>query len=156
MAVVSSVVSIALRTLARSATCQSFLLTLLTIQLSNWRGVYIRTTLGPRLCDGDFDGPDLPAHLVVAAAQPGLAAALLKELDGQLAAAPGVVGRGALGVEVALEGGGALVDHGGQLRVVDVGERQVEDVAGLRGEGGEESVEEDCVEDAWAHTNMRR
>lgn len=112
-----------------------------------------RTAIGSGLGDGDLYGPDLPADLVVAAAQPGAAAPLLEELDGELAAPPTAAavvapGRGRApggGVEATLEGGGALVDHGGELGVVDVGERQVEDVARLGREGGEESVEEDCV-----------
>jgi hypothetical protein len=117
-----------------------------------------RTALGARLGDGDLDGPTLPANLVVAAGEPGLAAALLEELDGELTPAAASVGgsgsggrRGALlGVELAFEGGGTLVDHGLELIIIDVGQGEVKNDAGLGGDGGEEAVEEDGVEDAWA------
>lgn len=56
----------------------------------------------------------------------------------------------ALGIELAFESGSALVDHGLELIVVDIRECEVEDIAGKRGEGREEAVEEDRVEDAWA------
>jgi hypothetical protein len=116
-----------------------------------------RTALGARLGDGDLDGPTLPTNLVVAAGEPGLAAALLEKLDGELAtAATGVGGGGGggwggalLGVKLALESGGALVDHGLELIIVDIGQGEVENDASLGGDGGEEAVEEDGVEDAW-------
>lgn len=130
-----------------------------------------RTTFGPGLGDGDLYGPGFPAHLLVSAREPGFATPLLEELDGELApgAAAAAVAEGvgvavggggggsggaagsggSLGVELALEGRGTLVDHGLELVVVDVGEGQVEDVAGARGEGGEKAGEEDCVEDSW-------
>jgi hypothetical protein len=121
--------------------------------ISSGKRVRKRTTLSFGFGDGDLEGPALPADLVVAPGEPGLAAALLEELDGELApaaAARAHAGRGSLGVELALQGGGALVDHGLELVVVDVGEGEVEDLAGLRGDGGEEAVEEDGVEDTWA------
>lgn len=110
-----------------------------------------RTTFGPRLGDGNFDSPALPADLLVAAGEPGLAAAFLEEVDGDLAApAVAVTGNvgGALGVELAVEGGDALLDHGLQLVIIDVGQGDAEDVARLGDERGEEAVEEDGVEDA--------
>ena len=50
---------------------------------------------------------------------------------------------------MALEGGGALLNHGFELVVVDVGKGEVKDVAGPRDQGGEEAVEEDGVEDGF-------
>lgn len=55
---------------------------------------------------------------------------------------------GALGVQLALEEGGALLDEGLELDVRDVREGEGEDGAGLRGDEGEVAVEEDRVEDA--------
>jgi len=115
--------------------------------------------LGPRLRDRDLDDPALPADLLVTARQPGLPALLLKELDRDLAtaavaaaaaaAAGASAGRGPLRVQLPGQGGGALLDHGLELDVLDVGEGQVEDVVGARGERGKESVEEDGVENPW-------
>lgn len=56
--------------------------------------------------------------------------------------------RGRVRVQLADEGGGALVDQGLQLRNGDVGEGEVEDFVGLGGQGGEVPVEEDGVENA--------
>lgn len=50
-----------------------------------------------------------------------------------------------LGVELAHEGGGPLVDQGLELRLGDVGEGEVQDLVGLGGYGREVAVEEDCV-----------
>jgi hypothetical protein len=49
------------------------------------------------------------------------------------------------GLELAEEGGGALLDKGLELYVVDMWEGKVENVAGAWREGREPSVEEDCV-----------
>jgi hypothetical protein len=49
---------------------------------------------------------------------------------------------------VTFQGGGALLDHGLEFVIVDVGEGDVEDVAGLGDDGREEAVEEYGVEDA--------
>lgn len=57
--------------------------------------------------------------------------------------------RGPFGVELPLEGGGTLVDHGFQLVIVDVGEGEVENFVGVGDEGWEEAVEEYGVEDSW-------
>lgn len=131
-----------------------------------WRSRKEHTAFGPGLGNSNLYRPALPADLLVAAGQPRpLPPALLEELDDQLtAAAPRCararsrcgsrgkgrrVGRGALGVELALEGGDVLLDHGLELVIVDVGQGQVEDFAGPRGERGEEAVEEDRVEDAY-------
>lgn len=46
---------------------------------------------------------------------------------------------------MAAESGGALIDHGFEFVVVNVGEGEVEDVVGRRGEGREEAMEENCV-----------
>jgi hypothetical protein len=54
----------------------------------------------------------------------------------------------AVRVELSYQRSCALVDHGFQLDIGDVWERQVEHVAGLRQDGGEEAVEEDGVQDA--------
>lgn len=115
------------------------------------------TILSPRLCDGNFDGPALPTNLLVAAygVPRGLPAAALKELHLDLAATatvPGagagvVVGLVALGVELADERRRALVDQRLQFHVGDVREREVEDLACLWEDRGEEAVEEDRVED---------
>lgn len=110
-----------------------------------------RTTLRSRLGDRDLDRPALPADLLVAPRQPGLAAALLKELHHELpspATGPGAPRR-ALRVELALQLRGPLLDHGLEFIVVDVGEGEVEDFAGAGDEGGEEAVEEYGVEDAY-------
>jgi hypothetical protein len=48
-------------------------------------------------------------------------------------------------LELAEEGSGALLDKGLELYVVDMGEGEVENVAGTWREGREPSVEEDCV-----------
>jgi hypothetical protein len=48
-------------------------------------------------------------------------------------------------VELAIEGGDALLNHGLELIVVDVRESDVQHFVRLRGERGEESVEEDCM-----------
>jgi hypothetical protein len=45
------------------------------------------------------------------------------------------------------EGGGALVDQRLEVDIVDGGEREVEQVARERRDGGEVAVEEDGVED---------
>ena len=57
---------------------------------------------------------------------------------------------GALGVQLALKEGSALLDEGLELDVRDVREGEGEDGAGLRGDEGEVAVEEDRVEDAWS------
>ncbi len=142
-------------------------------------GVEGHTAFCARIGDGDLDGPALPADLVVAAhGVPCLAAALLEELDRDLAATAAaarvgrcstgtgvaeaetvsqaaavrgwVVGLVALGFELAHEGGDALVDEGLDLGLGDVGEFKSEDIAGLRDDGREVAEEEDGVEDAWA------
>lgn len=59
-------------------------------------------------------------------------------------------------LELPQEGGRALLDHGLELHVVDVGQGQVEDVAGAGGERGEEAVEEDGVEDALGELRVTR
>ncbi len=130
-------------------------------------GSVIITALCPRLSDCHLYRPALPADLFVAARQPRLPAPLFEELDGDLpprarggggAGIAGGRGRRCVGrrrrrrrVELAGEGGGALLNHGLELGVVDVGEGQVEDVAGARGQRGEEAGEEDCVEDGLDH-----
>lgn len=48
-------------------------------------------------------------------------------------------------VEVAIECGDALLNHGLELIVVDVRESDIQDFVRLRGERGEEAVEEDCM-----------
>lgn len=111
-----------------------------------------RTALGSGLGHRDLDGPPFPADLLVAAhGQPGLAALLLEELDRDLAAAAarGVVLVRLGGIELAGQGGGALVDHGLELDIVDEREGQVQDLAGLRLHRGEEAMEEDGMQDAW-------
>lgn len=91
----------------------------------------MHTTFSSGLGDSHFERPTLPADLLVAAGQPGLAAPLLEELDGDLAASAAVGGSvvadagGAFSVELALESRGALVNHGFELVVVDVWEREV-------------------------------
>lgn len=93
----------------------------------------VRTAFSPGLCHCHLDGPALPTDLLITTGQPGLAATLLKELNDELAAttaggaavAGGVgitAGGGALGVELALEGGSALLNHDLELVIVDVGE----------------------------------
>lgn len=145
------------------------LLILLFLEKGEWEG---HTAFCARVGDGDFDGPALPADLVVAAhGVPGLAPALFEKLDGDLAAATaaaaGVVGRGrgaqaeaaaavgdgvvrlvALRFELAHQGGDALVDEGLDLGFGDVGELEPEDVAGLGDDGGKIAEEEDGVKDA--------
>lgn len=66
-----------------------------------------------------------------------------------VAVAAVVVLGGALGIQLALEEGGALLDEGLELDVRDVREGEGEDLAGLRGDEGEVAVEEDRVEDAY-------
>lgn len=109
----------------------------------------------PRLCDSNLQRPAFPADLLVGTGQPCLSTPLLEEANGYLATAAAIgagipaAGGGAFCIELAGEGGGALVDHGFELVIVDVGEGEVEDVAGAGDEGGEEAGEEDCVEDAF-------
>lgn len=55
---------------------------------------------------------------------------------------------GALGFQLAFQGGGALVYHGFEFVVRYVGEGEIEDVVGDGGDGGEEAVEENRMEDA--------
>ena len=58
-------------------------------------GVEGHTAFCARIGDGDLDGPALPADLVVAAhGVPCLAAALLEELDRDLAATAAAAGAG--------------------------------------------------------------
>lgn len=52
-------------------------------------------------------------------------------------------------VDLALERGGALVDERLELDVGHEGQGEVQEVPVARADGGEESVEEDGVEDAW-------
>lgn len=63
-------------------------------------------------------------------------------------------GRGAFSIELSLEGACALVNHGFELIVIDVRERQVEDIAGTRCKGGEEAGEEDGVQYAFGREGM--
>ena len=138
------------------------------------RPTSLRSRLGHRNPDGPALPADL---LVAPATIPCLAAPLLKKLhrDGApaVAALPsparraattgtqgpqagpqrgGPAGAGAvvvdaLGVEALGQLVGALLDHGVELGVGGVGKGDVEDLARARGDGGEEAVEEDGMED---------
>lgn len=48
-------------------------------------------------------------------------------------------------IELAIECGDALLNHGLEFIVVDIGESDIQHFVRLRGERGEESVEEDCM-----------
>lgn len=106
------------------------------------------TTLCPWLGDSDPNGPALPADLLVAGRKEGLPPLLLEELDHDLPTAPAVAGaaRAALVVQLADEGVGALLDHGLELDILDVGKGEVEDLTGLGDDSREEAVEEDGME----------
>ena len=80
---------------------------------------------------------------------PATAAAAKGKAEGALRGRRGVSGRVALGLELAHEGGDALVDEGLDLGVGDVGELEAQDVAGLGEDGWEVAEEEDRVEDSW-------
>lgn len=144
--------SMAWRTLARSILLER------DIKIKAKAGSRL-TTFCSRLGHGDFDGPALPADLLFAAHDiPRLAAALLKELHRDLpTAAPAattavtviVATSRLLFLKLAHQHLGPLVDERLEFVVVDVGQRQVEDVAGAGHDGGEEAVEEDGMEDAW-------
>jgi hypothetical protein len=151
-----SVVSLALRTLARSVVADVST----ELRMPRWRqGEHTRPTrFGPRLRHRHLERPHLPAHLVLAAhgVPVLLAPLLLEELHRHLAAAAAAAGPGvlvrpvALRLELAGERVGALVDERLDLGLGHVGELEAEHVARLRGDGGEEAEEEDGVEDAWS------
>lgn len=115
------------------------------------------TRFRPRSRQRHVQRPLLPADLLLGfGGEPGLAPALLEELNRHLPADGGVVGgvqRGRAGVvgvvDLALERGGALVDERLELDVGHEGQGEVQEVPVARADGGEESVEEDGVEDAW-------
>ena len=51
-------------------------------------------------------------------------------------------------MELTFEGRSPLINHGFEFIVVDVRERQVENVAGTGSKSGKEAVEEDGMEDS--------
>lgn len=147
-----SVVSLALRTLARSIVGG------FSTELPQEEENAGLTRFGPRLRHRHLKRPHLPAHLVLAAhgVPVLLAPLLLEELHRHLAAAaaaarPRVLVRPvALRLELARERVGALVDERLDLGLGHVGQLEAEHVARLRRDGGEEAQEEDGVQDAWS------
>lgn len=131
------------------------------------KAAFIHTIFSSRFGNSHFDCPSLPADLLFPARQPCLASFPLEELNGDLASssAASVACTGAihlvslnwrasalaarvrqsLRIELALEGVGALLDHGLQLVVIDVGESDVQHFMRSGGEGWKKSVEEDCM-----------
>lgn len=108
---------------------------------------YAHTGFGAWLCERHVQRPLLPTDILVRLAEEiCLPALLLKELHGNLAAPPGLVGA----VYGPAQRMGLLLDEGFEVDIVNGRQGEVEQVAGEGRDGGEVAVEEDGVEDCWA------
>lgn len=142
IAVFNNIVSIALRTLARSDV-------VLVVETPAGT-VRLLTTVcsGRRQCH--IQGPLLPANFFLALGEPCLPPLFLKKLNGDLAthARPS---RSYIRARIKLshQGSGPLIYEGFELNVFDHGQSEIQHVSGARANGWEESVEEDGMQDAF-------